>query len=194
MQEEKTCAPWDREGIEAGKFDSFREIIAELRGENGCPWDKAQTMESLKPCLLNETIEVEAAIDLCQETQDDKNLCEELGDLLLQVVLLTQLAQEEGRFTMEDVISGIGRKMIRRHPHVFGEEASLSCMPPGTGSEVFHPDPEQVQRGSEGDLDATWSLWDSIKLAEKQIYTPEEQLKQKESFGIAAEWAADQLS
>lgn len=98
-------------------FDEFIETIAALRGENGCPWDMEQTHESLKVCLTDETQEVLDAID----AKDDENLCEELGDVLLQVVMHAQIAAEEGRFTIEDVVRGVNDKMIRRHPHVFGD-------------------------------------------------------------------------
>ena len=99
------------------KFDKFVATIAALRSENGCPWDRKQTHESLKECLVEETGEVVEAID----KKDDANLCEELGDVLLQVVMHAQIAAEEGRFTIEDVINGVNEKMIRRHPHVFGD-------------------------------------------------------------------------
>ncbi|MBC6680079.1 MazG family protein [Zhenpiania hominis] len=99
------------------KFDEFVATIAALRSENGCPWDRKQTHESLKECLVEETGEVLEAID----KKDDANLCEELGDVLLQVVMHAQIAAEEGRFTIEDVINGVNEKMIRRHPHVFGD-------------------------------------------------------------------------
>lgn len=98
-------------------FDEFVGTIATLRGENGCPWDMEQTHESLKVCLTDETQEVLDAID----AKDDKNLCEELGDVLLQVVMHAQIAAEEGRFNIEDVIRGVNDKMVRRHPHVFGD-------------------------------------------------------------------------
>ena len=99
------------------KFDEFVATIAALRSENGCPWDRKQTHESLKECLVEETGEVLEAID----KKDDANLCEELGDVLLQVVMHAQIAAEEGRFTIEDVSNGVNEKMIRRHPHVFGD-------------------------------------------------------------------------
>lgn len=92
-------------------------IIAKLRSPEGCPWDRAQTFESLKKCLAEETEEVFQAVD----HQDMENLCEELGDVLLQVVLNSQIAKEKGAFSIEDVIDGLGRKMVRRHPHVFGD-------------------------------------------------------------------------
>lgn len=97
-------------------FDDFVKVVAELRSEHGCPWDRKQTFESLKKCLTDETEEVLQAVD----NQDMDNLCEELGDVLLQVVLNSQIASEMGLFTIDDVIDGVCRKMIRRHPHVFG--------------------------------------------------------------------------
>lgn len=99
-------------------YTELLDIIATLRGEHGCPWDKAQTHESLIKCLKDETQEVILAI----QEQDDENLCEELGDVLLQVLLHAQIAKEEGRFTMEDVVNTLAEKMVRRHPHVFGNE------------------------------------------------------------------------
>lgn len=102
-------------------FEDFKEIIDRLRGENGCPWDREQTYESLKPCLINETAEAVGAVNILNETGESAHLCEELGDVMLQVVLLARIAEEEGRFSMEDVIQGISEKMIRRHPHVFGD-------------------------------------------------------------------------
>ena len=96
-------------------FDDFMEIIRTLRSPNGCPWDREQTHESLKTCTIEETYEVIDAI----ENKDYKNLCEELGDMLLQVALHTAIAEEYEEFTIEDVIKGISDKMILRHPHVF---------------------------------------------------------------------------
>lgn len=98
-------------------FEDLVHIIEELRSDHGCPWDREQTHESLKKCLADESQEVFDAID----HQDMENLCEELGDVLLQVMLNSQIAKEEGVFTIDDVIDGICRKMIRRHPHVFGD-------------------------------------------------------------------------
>ncbi len=94
------------------------EIVAKLRSEDGCPWDREQTHESLKPCLIEESGEVIEAID----NKDEENLIEELGDVLLQVLMHSQIASEEGRFTFEDVVQGVSEKMIRRHPHVFGDK------------------------------------------------------------------------
>ena len=99
------------------------EIMRRLRGPGGCPWDREQTPESIRKYTLEETYEVLDAI----ERKDADNLCEELGDLLLQVLFYAQMAAEEGSFSIADVISGLNRKLIRRHPHVFGEAASAKA-------------------------------------------------------------------
>lgn len=106
-------------------FDELCSIVEKLRSPEGCPWDRAQTHESLKPCLLEETYEVLDGIECLEKTGEYESLCEELGDLLLQVLMHSQIAQEEKGFTLEDVISGISRKMIRRHPHVFGDKRQV---------------------------------------------------------------------
>ncbi|NLG78614.1 MAG: nucleoside triphosphate pyrophosphohydrolase [Firmicutes bacterium] len=93
------------------------EIMRKLRGEGGCPWDRKQTHESLRTYVVEEAYEVVQAID----DRDDEELCEELGDLLLQVAFHSQIASESGRFDVGDVIRGIVEKLIRRHPHVFGD-------------------------------------------------------------------------
>ena len=93
-------------------------IVARLRAPNGCPWDREQTHASLRGGLLEEAYEVVEAID----NADDENLREELGDLLLQSVFHAQIAAEEGRFNFDDVARGIAEKLVRRHPHVFGED------------------------------------------------------------------------
>ena len=106
----------DRETEE--KFSELLNVMAQLRSENGCPWDKEQTHISLKPCLLEETYELLDALD----DGDPKKLREELGDVLLQVVFHSQIATEEGRFTAKDVITQLTDKLIRRHPYVFAGE------------------------------------------------------------------------
>ncbi len=103
-------------------FDELVETFAILRGPNGCPWDKKQTHESLIKCLQNETQELIEAI----EKKDDENMKEELGDVLLQVLMHSQLAAEEGKFTIQDVMDGLYDKLHRRHPHVFGDHAKAS--------------------------------------------------------------------
>lgn len=103
-------------------YEEFLEIIKTLRSENGCPWDRTQTHDSLRPCMAEEAAEVLAAIRIYEETGDAENLQEELGDVLLQVVMHSEIAAEEGIFTMEDVVNHVAQKMIRRHPHVFGDK------------------------------------------------------------------------
>ena len=147
-------------------FEIFRGIVARLRGRDGCPWDKAQTMESLKPCMINEMTEAIAGIDLYKTTGSPENLCEELGDVLLQVVLLSQIAEEEGLFTIEDVIEGISRKMVRRHPHVFSKHSSIEEVP---------------------------GQWDEIKRMEKAAKPPGWEKMEKEAFSRAAEQVIENL-
>lgn len=101
-------------------YKDLLEIIKMLRGENGCPWDREQTHESLKPCMMEEAAELLASIRIFDQTGNSENMREELGDVLLQVVMHAQIAEEEGLFTMADVVDEISRKMVRRHPHVFG--------------------------------------------------------------------------
>lgn len=101
----------------AQAFDRLAQIIARLRAPDGCPWDREQTHVTLRTHLLEEACETMDAID----SGDDAHLCEELGDLLMQPVLHAQIAGEENRFDIVDVIEGISDKLVRRHPHVFGE-------------------------------------------------------------------------
>ena len=118
-----TREPWSlylppvnpEEGI--GNFENLKAIVARLRAPGGCPWDREQTHESLKATLLEEAYEVLEALD----REDREKLCEELGDLLMQVMIHTQIAEETGEFDMSQVIGGISQKLVRRHPHVFGD-------------------------------------------------------------------------
>lgn len=103
------------------EFDRFVDIIRRLRAKDGCPWDREQTHESLKAPCIEEAAEVICGINIFTETGNSDNLREELGDLLMQVVMHSVIAEEEGLFTMEDVVNDISNKMIRRHPHVFGD-------------------------------------------------------------------------
>jgi nucleoside triphosphate diphosphatase len=100
------------------KFTELLDVMERLRSENGCPWDKEQTHLSLKPCLLEETYELLDAL----ENGDPKKLKEELGDVLLQVIFHAQIAKEDGRFNIQDVISMLTDKLVRRHPYVFAGE------------------------------------------------------------------------
>ena len=102
---------------EGTSFESFAEIVAHLRAPDGCPWDKEQTHESLRKHLLEESYEAISAID----SGEFADMREEFGDLLLQIVLQSQIANEEGRFNVNQVVQGIHSKIVRRHPHVFGD-------------------------------------------------------------------------
>ena len=101
------------------EIERLRDIVKTLRSEEGCPWDRQQTHESLKPECIEEAAEVISAINILERTGDSENLKEELGDLLLQVMFHSVIAEEEGLFTFDDVASTVSEKMIRRHPHVF---------------------------------------------------------------------------
>ncbi len=105
------------------KFQRLVALMARLRGPGGCPWDREQNFDTIKSYLLEETYEVIDAI----ERRDWKELSAELGDLQLQVVFFSQMAAEEGRFTIEEVLDGISDKLVRRHPHVFGGESAATA-------------------------------------------------------------------
>jgi tetrapyrrole methylase family protein/MazG family protein len=100
-------------------FEGLLEIMDRLRGPDGCPWDQEQDYASLRGYLLEEVYEVAQALD----DKDEQALCEELGDLLFQIVFLSRIGKEHGSFTAQDVIRGIATKMVRRHPHVFGDSS-----------------------------------------------------------------------
>lgn len=104
-------------------FRELCEVVARLRSPTGCPWDREQTLATIKPFTLEETYELLEAID----SNDDVAIVEELGDVLLQVVLDSQIAADEGRFDLTDVIAGLTRKMITRHPHVFGDQFATTA-------------------------------------------------------------------
>ncbi|MFB6802197.1 bifunctional methyltransferase/pyrophosphohydrolase YabN [Peribacillus butanolivorans] len=109
--------PVKEDALQYREFSKLRQIIAELRGPDGCPWDKKQTHQSLKKYLIEEAYELIDSID----AEDDEGMIGELGDVLLQVMLHAQIGEDEGMFTIDDVIEGITAKMVRRHPHVFGD-------------------------------------------------------------------------
>ena len=117
-------APTVAARVSAGDvFQQLVDIMARLRGPAGCPWDREQTLESLRGFVLEETYEVYDALEAGATPQ----LAEELGDLLLQIVLHAQLAAEAGVFDMTDVEAAIARKIVRRHPHVFGDAVAKTA-------------------------------------------------------------------
>lgn len=99
-------------------FEDLKDIMAKLRAADGCPWDRVQTHESMKRYLVEECAEVLEAID----NKDTDNLCEELGDVLYQIMIHAEIEKEQGNFTIDDVVDDICWKMVKRHPHVFGGE------------------------------------------------------------------------
>jgi MazG family protein len=138
---------------EAGqRFAEAAAIMAKLRAPGGCPWDREQTFDSIRKYTLEETYEVLDAI----ERRDWGHLKEELGDLLLQVLFYAEMASEAGHFSISDVISELNRKLVRRHPHVFGEEASAAAGNVAKGLETEDIDAMQVLRN-----------WEEIKQREK---------------------------
>ena len=102
------------------EMERLKTIIERLRAKDGCPWDSAQTHESIKAMCIEEAAEVVCGINILTATGDPENLREELGDLLFQVIFHASLAEEEGLFTLEDVAKTAADKMVRRHPHIFG--------------------------------------------------------------------------
>jgi MazG family protein len=140
---------------EAGeRFRELVELIARLRAPGGCPWDREQTHESLKPMLLEEAYEVIEAID----DDNDEEFLGELGDLLLQVVFHSQIATEENRFTVAEVIERISAKMVRRHPHVFADDEAT------TSSEVLRnwESIKAAELEAKGKPDGEGSMLDSV--------------------------------
>jgi len=105
------------------KFQHLVSIMARLRGEGGCPWDREQTFDTIKPYTLEETYEVLDAID----KRDWRGLSEELGDYMLQAVFYAQMAAEQQLFRIEDALDAINQKLVRRHPHVFGDESAATA-------------------------------------------------------------------
>jgi len=134
-------------------FAQSAAIMARLRAPGGCPWDREQSFDSIRKYTLEETYEVFDAI----ERRDFPHLAEELGDLLLQVLFYAEMAANEGRFTIAEVLDHLNRKLIRRHPHVFGEEASKAA---GNRAEV--------NADVEGSATKVLRNWEEIKSAEKR--------------------------
>ena len=130
-------------------LDDLAEIVETLRSDKGCPWDRQQTHESLRACMIEEAYEAVEGIRILEETGSWENLCEELGDVLLQVVMHSQIAREEDLFTLSDVIGGISEKMIRRHPHVFKDQ-DYSCTAdevPASWEEIKRREKKEGQTG-----------------------------------------------
>ncbi len=156
------------------KFEGLVDIIAALRSENGCPWDRAQTHETLKPTLIEETYEVIEAID----AHVPAKLKEELGDLLLNVMLQAQIADESRHFNVDDVIEAITEKLIRRHPHVFGNVEA-------DDEETVIKNWEEIKRQERGYEDRH-SVLDGIPDAMPALYKA--QKLQRRAAGVGFDW------
>ena len=154
----------------AALFSDAVAIMARLRGPDGCPWDREQTPETIRKYTLEETYEVLDAI----ERKHSADLCEELGDLLLQVLFYAQMASEAGEFSIADVIAGLNRKLIRRHPHVFGEEAAAAA-----GNTAI-----LEQAGSEIGAAQVLSNWDAIKQMEHKVKAADEDGRRSRLAGV----------
>ena len=128
-------------------FDRLVDVVAMLRSDNGCPWDLAQTHESLKADLIEEAYELIEAID----AKVPKKICDELGDLLMQVMLHSQIATDRNEFSVDEVIENLTEKLVRRHPHVFGSVVATD------ENEVLE-NWEEIKRGEEGNKDRKSSL------------------------------------
>ncbi len=137
------------------EFDRLVRTMWRLRQPDGCPWDREQTHHSITKHLVEEAYEAVEAI----EANDREHLIEELGDVLEQVVLHAQIAADEGAFTIDDVVRGLNEKLVRRHPHVFGEHAAA-----GDGGEVqdIWDDVKAAERAAQGEKDAPQGLLDSV--------------------------------
>src|SRR4051794_38238424 len=166
--------PVQDEQIMLKNFSKLREIIAVLRGPNGCPWDKEQTHESLKKYLIEETYEVIEAID----GDDIDHLIEELGDVLLQVMLHAQIGEDDGYFSIDDIIEGLSAKMIRRHPHVFGSVKAESA-------EQVVQNWQEIKRQEKGKEEPT-SLLEGVSMALPNLLRAYE--LQKKAAKVGFDW------
>ena len=141
-------------------FEQSVSIMARLRAPGGCPWDREQSFDSIRKYTLEETYEVFDAI----ERRDFPHLAEELGDLLLQVLFYAEMAANEGHFTIAEVLEHLNNKLVRRHPHVFGDEASRAAW-----------NRAEVDAAVEGSAAAVLRNWEEIKLAEKRVSSADDE-------------------
>jgi tetrapyrrole methylase family protein / MazG family protein len=166
--------PVREEALRYREFSKLRQVIAELRGPDGCPWDKKQTHESLKKYLIEEAYELIDSID----EEDDEGMVGELGDVLLQVMLHSQIGEDEGMFTIDDVIEGITSKMIRRHPHVFGDVEV-------NGEEDVLVNWQKIKENEKGsETKASQSILDGIEKSLPNLLRAEEYQKRAAKVGF----------
>ena len=159
---------------EKSQYSRLVDIIARLRAEDGCPWDREQTHSSLKKACIEEAAEVICGINIYEKTRNADNLKEELGDLLLQVVMHARIAEEEGLFNMEDVCKSVADKMVRRHPHVFGD-VNVS------GSEEVLKNWEEIKKGEHetDEIDVNEYLFDAFSESKQLIDAAEKRKREK---------------
>ena len=169
------------------KFETLLRLMERLRGPGGCPWDREQTIESLRPYLIEETYEVLEAI----ERRDWAHLPDELGDLQLQIVFQAQIASEEGHFTINDVLDRISDKLVRRHPHVFGSESL------GTAGEVVHrweQIKQQEKRAPDGNAAGqAEAMLDAVPQAQPALIEAEQLSKRAAKAGFDWERPEDMI-
>jgi nucleoside triphosphate diphosphatase len=151
-------------------FAEAVSVMRRLREPGGCPWDREQSFDSIRKYTLEETYEVLDAI----ERRDWPGLKDELGDLLLQVLFYAQMAAEAGHFTIQEVVEGLNRKLVRRHPHVFGEEAAAAAGNSATGLEVDGINSAQVLRN-----------WEEIKKRERAAKPESEERPEGRLDGVS---------
>ncbi len=165
--------PTEKDGL-SHQFNRFREVVATLRGPEGCPWDQKQTHESLRQYLIEEAYELIDAID----EEDDSQIIEELGDVFLQVMLHSQIGEDHGYFTIDDVIRSITEKMIRRHPHVFGNVE--------VADERAVKENWQVIKAKEKGMTKLASRLDRVPLSASMLVTAD--ALQKEAAKVGFDW------
>lgn len=148
-------------------FEDLRRVVKKLRDPDGCPWDRAQTHESMEDCMIEEAFEVVEAV----RNKDVVNLREELGDVMLQVLLHTLIAEEEKEFTFEDVVDELAKKLVRRHPHVFGEEEAARTSTEGLSrwEAIKKQEKEAKGQGDRGELSRVPHALPPIRRAQKVI-------------------------
>lgn len=155
-------------------FEDLKEIMKKLRGEGGCPWDREQTHTSIRDCLIEEAYETAEAID----SGKDEKMYDELGDVLLQVVFHAQIAEEEGRFNIDDITNAICEKMIRRHPHVFADGDAK------TADDVLVKW-EEIKKEEKGDESAADTLMSVSSYLPSLIYAKK---VQKKASKVGFDW------
>ncbi len=180
-------------------FDELVTIVGKLRGENGCPWDKEQTHASLLPFFLEEAYEVIETVD----QEDWQTLAEELGDILLHVVFQANIAEQNGEFVLEEVIDTINEKLVRRHPHVFGDKKAGGAFHAKQNWEAA----KQEEKGRESRLDGVPKTlpalvraqrlqqkaayvgfdWEEVDQVWQKVHEEMDELKSAESQGIRKE-------